>query len=372
MIEEGCQVPVFRNISALEVAKGVKAFLSLEVGLTRGRLPKLGDSEQLQVQTQKLEQAQRQLEQNQQRLEKKDRRITQLEKQSETTKSGDTNPENIIWILGTARSGSSWLARMMLDLESHVVWNEPRVGELFGEYMYWHELRTAREAHILSSHHRNTWLNSIRTFVLDGAKARSRKMGEEAYLVIKEPNGSIGAPLLLEALPESRMIFLIRDPRDVCSSVLVGARRGNWLYTEPEEGGWTRNAEGAPLSPADENPDAFVEERANRYLRDIGNSKQAYEAHAGRKVMVKYEDLRVDTLGTMKRIYSALEMVADEDELARVVDEQAWENISEDNKGEDKPLRKATPGGWKEDLTPKQVQIVERITAPLLKELYES
>ncbi len=338
-------MPVFRNISALEVAKGVKAFLNFEIGLTRGRVPKLGDSEQLQVQTQK---------------------------QSETAKSGGINPENIVWILGTARSGSSWLARMMLDLESHVVWNEPRVGELFGEYMHWHGLRTAGEAHILSSHHRETWLHSIRTFVLDGAKARSRKMGKEAYLVIKEPNGSIGAPLLLEALPESRMIFLIRDPRDVCSSVLVGARRGNWLYTEPEEGGWTRSAEGEPLSPADENPDAFVEERANRYLRDIGNSKQAYEAHAGRKVMVKYEDLRVDTLGTMKRIYSALEMAADEDELARVVSEQAWENISEDSKGEDKPLRKATPGGWREDLTTKQVQIVERITAPLLKELYES
>ncbi len=71
-------MPVFRNISALEVAKGVKAFLNFEIGLTRGRLPKLGDSEQLQVQTQKLEQAQRQLEQTRQRLEKKDRRIVNL------------------------------------------------------------------------------------------------------------------------------------------------------------------------------------------------------------------------------------------------------------------------------------------------------
>ncbi len=31
---------------------------------------------------------------------------------------------------------------------------------------------------------------------------------------------------------------------------------------------------------------------------------------------------------------------------------------------------KATPGGWREDLTPEQARIVERITASLFEELY--
>ena len=39
-------------------------------------------------------------------------------------------------------------------------------------------------------------------------------------------------------------------------------------------------------------------------------------------------------------------------------------------RGEGKFYRKATPGGWREDLTPEQVQIVERITAPVLEEFY--
>ena len=59
-----------------------------------------------------------------------------------------------------------------------------------------------------------------------------------------------------------------------------------------------------------------------------------------------------------------------EEELARVVEKYSWENIPEGKKGERKFYRKATPGGWREDLTPEQAQIVERITAPLLKELY--
>jgi hypothetical protein len=44
--------------------------------------------------------------------------------------------------------------------------------------------------------------------------------------------------------------------------------------------------------------------------------------------------------------------------------------LPEDTKGEGKPRRKATPGGWREDLTPEQVEVVERVTAPLIERFY--
>ena len=109
---------------------------------------------------------------------------------------------------------------------------------------------------------------------------------------------------------------------------------------------------------------------AKMYLRDVGNSKEAYEAHQGPKVLVRYEELRADTLATMKRIYSELGIDVDEEELGRAVEKHSWENVPEEKKGEGKFHRKATPGGWREDLTPEQVRIVEEITAPLLKEFY--
>jgi hypothetical protein len=58
------------------------------------------------------------------------------------------------------------------------------------------------------------------------------------------------------------------------------------------------------------------------------------------------------------------------EKLARAVEKHSWEYIPEEEKGEGKFYRKATPGGWREDLTPEQAKIVEEITAPLLKELY--
>ena len=73
----------------------------------------------------------------------------------------------------------------------------------------------------------------------------------------------------------------------------------------------------------------------------------------------------------MRRVYSELGHPRRRSgELARVVEKHSWENIPEEEKGEGKFYRKATPGGWREDLTPGQVGIVEEITAPLLKELY--
>jgi hypothetical protein len=162
----------------------------------------------------------------------------------------------------------------------------------------------------------------------------------------------------MDALPESRMILLVRDPRDVVASSMDAHRKGSWHYER-------RNLQ---ESLAEERPEDFVERRAHKYLWYVGNSKRAYDAHRGPKVMVRYEDLRADTLGTMRRIYSSLGIEVDEAELAGAVEKHSWENVPEEDKGEGKFHRKATPGGWREDLTPEQVEIVERITAPLLKE----
>jgi len=256
---------------------------------------------------------------------------------------------------------------MMAGLDDHAMWNEPLVGNLFGNFYYFRVGGRKLGKHsILGDPYKETWLGPMRDLVLGGATARFPEVAGEngGYLVIKEPNGSIGAPLLMEALPESRMIFLIRDPRDVAASSLDARSEGSWLH-ERRRGGNQRNKAGKG-----DNPNAYVRMRANSYVQQIEKSRQAFDAHRGRKAMVRYEDLRADTLGTMRRIYSELGIPVAADELARVVEKNSWENIPEEEKGEGKKRRKAKPGGWEEDLTPKQARIVEEITAPVLKEFY--
>lgn len=276
------------------------------------------------------------------------------------------NPENMVWIFGSGRSGSTWLMRMMGEMGHHRVWEEPLVGVLFGDFHErMGEARRKRPDFVMADATSRGWIRSVRRFILDGARYAVPFLGPEDYLAVKEPNGSGGAPIIMEALPESRMVLLIRDPRDVVASVLDGARNGNWLHEWRKEEG----NRGRGVSP-DEDPDTFVRMRSRVYLRHAGNAWRAYEAHQGHKALVLYEELRADTLNTMKRIYAELKIPADERELAWAVEKHSWENIPERKKGEGKSYRKATPGSWRKDLTPRQVRMVEQITAPLLETFY--
>jgi hypothetical protein len=313
-------VPVFKRRVVLKLVRNVKVFLNLETGLTRGAVP---DSYLVR---------------------------------------GRVVPENLVWVFGTGRTGSSWLAAIVEELEGQTVWFEPRVGEVFASPR--HQRHKEGSNFILGNRYKETWLRSVRMSVLEGAAARFPEATEDGYLVIKEPGGSAGAPLLMEALPESRMILLVRDPRDVVASWLDAQREGGWQ--DERKKGWGLDHG----SLIDEDPDPFVRRFADTYLRNVGNAREAYDAHEGYKALVRYEDLRADTLGTMRRMYAELGIEVDEGELARAVEKHAWESIPEEEKGRGKFYRKATPGAWREDLTPEQAQMVEDITAPLMREFY--
>ena len=317
-------MPVFRYRTVFDVLRGAKAFLNLEAGVTRGALPE------------------------------------PTRTNAGGRAAGGIAPENLIWIFGTGRTGSTWLAAMMEEPEGHDVWFEPRVGTVFDPQRL---QRHGGKHFIFASQYKDVWLRSIRNFILDGANARFPELAG-GYLAVKEPGGSVGAGLIMEALPESRMILLVRDPRDVVASWLDATRKGGWQTRRRGEDG--RRAE----SLAETNPNAFVRRHAGAYLQHVGSARRAYDAHGGHKVVVRYEDLRADTLGTMKRMYSALGVPVDETRLAQAVEKHSWENIPEEEKGQGKFYRKATPQAWREDLTRHQVKTVERITAPLLEEFY--
>lgn len=117
---------------------------------------------------------------------------------------------------------------------------------------------------------------SIRSFVLKATALRCPAFAEGGHLVLKEPSGSIGAPLLMDALPESRMIFLIRDFRGVLTSYMDAHKPGGWMYEKRDERGKVMLAN---------NPDQInlLKRRVRLVADGVLKANEAYNAHRGPK-----------------------------------------------------------------------------------------
>ncbi len=85
-------------------------------------------------------------------MAKKDQELTKLRARLADSdpgaESSNIKPENIVWIFGAGRRGSTWLSRMMGEMPGYAVWREPLVGELFGNLYY----RRGSDAQRKSSH----------------------------------------------------------------------------------------------------------------------------------------------------------------------------------------------------------------------------
>lgn len=306
------------------------------------------------------------------RLAKSERKLGRLRRQlKEAGLERRANPENIIWIMGSPRTGSTWLGQMMGSMKGRREWREPFLGVLLA-----HREALANRNYVKSPNylfgepHQDDWLRAMRELFLRVAEKRYPRFGRSNYLIVKEPNGSMSAPLIMQALPESRLVFLVRDPRDVVASLLDAAKEGTWYeFGHYEASVVEAVSRGNDLRYGSE--DDFVRQLARNYATNVSATREAYLAHReGLKAMLRYEDLRAEPFKWVIELHERLGILADENEVRKAVEKHSWENVPEGEKGQGKVHRKAAPGSWIEDLTPKQVKIVEEITAPLLEEFY--
>lgn len=360
-------MPILKNSIALDIARGLRAFLKLEMGVVRGAMP-AQDQGAAKRQLQQLARLRRQVEAQRQQLSVREARIEKLKEdlsRSRTSRPRRMSPDRMVWIFCTPRSGSTWLYNMLQSLSGYETWHEPLIGKLFGDFYEKNTHRGGR--HYIMGGKRQHWLGPVRSFALEAAGAKFPKLLNSGYLAVKEPGSAIGAPILMEALPESRMIFLLRDPRDVAASSFDAYSKGGWFRERREN---IRPGTSKMFSRYDDNPVAQTESVAKGYLAQVEKAGEAYDQHEGPKTLVRYEDLVADTLGEMIRMHEELGIAVDSEELSRVVREHSWDNIPEENRGAGKFYRKGTPGSWREDLSGEQVEAVERITAPLIERFY--
>lgn len=263
---------------------------------------------------------------------------------------------NLVWIFGSIRSGSTWLGTQLLKHESHVIWPEPYIGWHLDSIRDWHYGNEDR--YFFSHYHKNNWLQPLRKLIL--ARAHSQAQSISKKLIIKEPNGSGASNIIMECFPNSKLIFLIRDGRDVVDSIMDAHEPNSWNKDNPI-------TKFEPLKNYDMRW-AAIENHSKEWKRIIEAIWTSYLKHKKElKLIVKYEDLLVNTKNELKKIYQFLGKDGNDEFIQLAVEKYSFENIPGSQKGKAKFFRRAEPGAWKENFNEKEKDLMNSIMGSTLK-----
>jgi hypothetical protein len=289
----------------------------------------------------------------------------------------DALESRIVWIFGSPRTGSTWLLQMLADIGPPGVAtiDETWAGELFNRAFAWPKDGTLKivsssDSHanlagwVLAAEREPLWRPVMRAFLLEGFEhqlehGQARTEWTTPYLVIKEPNTSEAADTLVKLLPRSRILFLVRDGRDVVDSMLDHYATASW--GAPQELGWDR-------LPAGERRNVIVGTAASWVYRMEAVQRACEQVGPGGVLTVHYESLLDDTPAELARVGRWLGAEVSDDSATEIAHRHAFERIPQEERGSGKFHRAATPGLWRQNMTAAEQAEMRAVMGDKLRE----
>ena len=262
--------------------------------------------------------------------------------------------DRVVWVFGHPRSGTTWLGQLLTDGLTLKMWNEPYLGQFlnFTNLLRENEPRRFEDPTFwMSDPQEENWRASLNAFFMDVITRQGGPADGFGGLVIKEPNGSVVAPLILKAMPQAKAIFMLRDPRDVIASLIDARKPGSWMDER---------------LTLEFDRDRIVRQSVRRFERIAEMLADLESAAVGRLYVMRYERLRAGTFAEMRHLAHVLGLPCDEEVLRRAVEEHAYERIPSELKGPGKFVRTARVGGWAEELEPAEIAAIHRRLGPFL------
>ena len=300
--------------------------------------------------------------------------------------------EKMIWVFGSPRSGSTWLARDIIcrlpsqsrpsDVGRNRLVDEMGIGTVLGAFLFDPEhfykidqvvdhrdpgpdleTATARRAirneplfqRILFKNY-----NNPESMLSDRTRHAIRDLIREATfnhvllywgvlnydrVVFKAPNEGHAADLLMEALPKACMIFLIRDGRDVVKSRF--SPFASRVLAKSEDPELRR---------------AAVAYYAHQWNWHTDIVRSAYDAHdPARRLLLTYEELRRESEDAFLRLARFLNAPMEPQALKDLISEVRLENVAETERGPDQPRQEGKIGGYRSYFSPDEIKLMTSI-----------
>jgi Sulfotransferase family len=280
----------------------------------------------------------------------------------------------LAWIFGSSRSGSTWLLQMLSDLNGVVPIDDPHLGHHLGVWrpipLAWAacdeppelttllDVKAEEPGYFFADGHRDAWWEPLRELIwarFEAQTAESTAVNHPApVFVVKEP-GSHVAPLLAELFPASKLVFLLRDGRDVVDSWLDAYSDGSWAIP------------GGAFPVAPEGRPALIRWLSAVWAYRSRAVRTAFESHPPKdRILIRYEELRSDSEQCLERVCSVLGL--DPERVPEVVARHRFERVPSAARGPRRAVRQARPGGWRENLTLKEQAAMHEALGSALSE----
>lgn len=158
--------------------------------------------------------------------------------------------------------------------------------------------------------------------------------------------------LLLELDAGAKEVFLVRDPRDQLASVVSWTSSGRTQFSDAAQGATT----------ADEYLD-WLARQTKVYLRH-------WEARAASSLLVRYEDLVLEPVPTLIRLFEYLEVDCSPETAAGVLERALRSGPKVQSRHQTSDSPEQSVGRWRRDISPELWERVNEAFAPELEAWY--
>jgi hypothetical protein len=250
--------------------------------------------------------------------------------------------KKLVFIVGCARSGTTWLQKVLS--QSPYVATGPET-HLFSSYLRsledtWHKRKGTRVglSHLMTEDELVEWMRGFSELCL-GRIADARAGAK--IVVEKTPKHGEYAAKILRLFPAAFFIHIIRDPRAVVPSLRAASRSWGSSWTS------SRLADGS-----------------QKWREDVTSARRAASL-TERYTEVRYESLHTDGAGEIARLFAWLEEPVSDEEAEAYVAASAFDKVRTAGAEQDidqQFFRRGEVDSWRRELSGSDIALIERLT----------
>ena len=265
-----------------------------------------------------------------------------------------------VFIVGCPRSGSTWTSVLMAQHAKIATFQHAKVFDYLIRMRQWHELKTGYSFIVDPLSEKSADEKNIRLVDLLPREEMDAKLGDLAKSILdsvaklrpgvevvvdKTPENGHFADFILDVLPDAYFLHIVRDPRSVfCSHRSAAKSWAKWDFPSKSNDGaryWVHDVETA----------LAIKDKTERYHE------------------VRYEDLKAGGPEELSRILNWLDLDHDPAFLDEAVDASSKDKVRETKELPKDFVRKVPKGGWRDELSKRDLGVLEFLTGALMEQL---